>query len=367
MATQIRHKTDRLATNAQLAALQPLADPSGFWRALEEAPYAFDLFFAMRWIDAKQTHGPRLGYAARPSDEPIRIEQQPSLIFAPSMLSHARAATQTRPPVISQYAFGLFGPGGPLPLHLTELAHERAVTANDKTLSSFLNLFHHRASLMFYRAWADTQSTVSLDRPDKDNFSRFVSSIAGYGLPNQAQRDDVPDHAKRHVTGHLTRSVRTPESLQRMLEIAFGFPVQVKEWSLAWLALPPSQQTRLGQPVESSQLGAGAVAGSKVPDRQHCFGLRLGPMSLRQYEKLLPVGDSFKSLIDWVRNFSGFEFAWSAQLVLHRAEVPAIALGGTARLGWTSWIGASREHGDADEFVIQPENYVGGPGCVRSD
>jgi type VI secretion system protein ImpH len=231
MATQIRYATDRVATNAQLATLAPLAEPSGFWRALEAAPYAFDLFFAMRWIDAKQNPGPRLGYAAR---------QQPSLIFAPAMLSHVRVPARGLPPVISQYAFGLFGPGGPLPLHLTELAHERSVTAGDKTLSSFLNVFHHRAALMFYRAWADAQPTTSLDRPEKDNFSRFVSSIAGYGLTSQAMRDEVSDHAKRHVTGHLSRSVRTPESLQRVLEIAFGFPVQVKEWTLAWLALPPS-------------------------------------------------------------------------------------------------------------------------------
>jgi type VI secretion system protein ImpH len=368
MATKIRYAPNRVASNAELAKLSSLSDEQGFWRALEEAPYAFDLFFSMRWVEARHTTGPRLGYAARPADEPLRIAQQPSLMFAPATIASVTLSTDGRAPVISQYAFGLFGPSGPLPLHLTELAHERVTTAGDHSLSGFLDLFHHRASMLFYRAWADAQSTVSLDRAGQhDNFSRYVGSLIGYGLEHQKARDDVPDHSKRHVAGHLSRSVRSPESLQRMLEIYFGFAVQVQEWALAWLALPRSQQTRLGDRATSAQLGVGAVAGAKVPDKQHRFRLRLGPMPLADYEKLLPVGANFQSLIDWVRNFSGYEFAWDARLVLRGEDVPATKLGGTTRLGWTSWLGSRKASTDADDLVLQPENYVNGPGRVATE
>jgi type VI secretion system protein ImpH len=366
MATTIRYAPHRVSSNATLAKLSHLSDAPGFWRTVENAPYAFDLFFSMRWVDARYASGPRLGYASRPADEPLRIAQQPSLTFAPATIASVTPPTDGRPPVISQYAFGLFGPSGPLPLHLTELAHERVTTASDRTFSSFLDLFHHRAAMLFYRAWADAQSTVSLDRKEHDHFSRYIGSLIGYGLSNQQQRDDVPDHAKRHVAGHLVRSVRSPESLQRMLEIYFGFPVCVQEWSLAWLALPPSQQTRLGERAESAQLGIGAVAGAKVPDKQHRFGLRLGAMTLAEYERILPVGESFKALIDWVRNFSGYEFAWDVRLVLRREEVPSTRLGGATRLGWTSWLQSAQRIADADDLALQPENYVNGPGRVAA-
>lgn len=67
--------------------------------------------------------------------------------------------------------FGMLGPNGPLPLHLTEYARSRSIHAGDQTLVRFLDIFHHRFMALFYRAWAQAQPTVSLDRPGEDRFS----------------------------------------------------------------------------------------------------------------------------------------------------------------------------------------------------
>ncbi len=85
------------------------------------------------------------------------------------------------PPRISIYGFGLFGPNGPLPLHLTEYARERRRHHSDNTLSAFADLFHHRLILLFYRAWADAQSVNSLDRPDGHRFVDYVASLMNMG------------------------------------------------------------------------------------------------------------------------------------------------------------------------------------------
>ena len=53
---------------------------------------------------------------------------------------------------VSILSFGLFGPNGPLPVHMTEYARERIYHHQDTSLSAFADLFHHRLALLFYRA-----------------------------------------------------------------------------------------------------------------------------------------------------------------------------------------------------------------------
>ena len=92
--------------------------------ALAAAPYAFDFFALMRRIDALSPNAPRLGRALRPSFEPVRLGQDPELDFAPAAISSHETSAHG-PPRIGVRFFGLFGPHGPLPLHLTDYARER--------------------------------------------------------------------------------------------------------------------------------------------------------------------------------------------------------------------------------------------------
>ncbi len=69
--------------------------------------------------------------------------------------------------------FGLFGPNGPLPIHLTEYAHERQLQAKDNTFVEFCNVFHHRLLSLFYRAWAVNQKSVDFDRAGQINRTVF--------------------------------------------------------------------------------------------------------------------------------------------------------------------------------------------------
>ncbi len=100
--------------------------------------------------------------------------------------SHKRRISRSRPAIsrqsqrnddgelhLEQYGFGLFGPNGALPLHLTELAYERRRQLDDHTIVDFLNVFQHRLISLFYRAWADSEPAVSLDRPRQRSLSRL--------------------------------------------------------------------------------------------------------------------------------------------------------------------------------------------------
>lgn len=335
----------------------------------------FDFYYTMRHIDANMESPIPLGRAPRPRYEPLRMTQHPSLAFAPSTLYQYReGVTATGLGRLSVYHFGLFGPHGALPQHLTEYVQERILHYKDETMARFCDIFQHRMILLFYRAWADCQAAASLDRPNRDHFSRYSSSLIGLGQTTLQNRDSVPDHLKLHHAGHLVRLTRNPEGLTRPLAALLRVPVAVQEYCMQWLRLADSDRTRLTSVAiagdgsqhrielgtASSRLGQGAIAGAKVPDAQHKFRLRVGAMSLLEFERYLPGGVRFNQVRDWVRNYIGVELAWDVQVVLKRTEVPAARLGAYGQLGWTSWLGtsATKRTRDADDVILDAERLT---------
>jgi type VI secretion system protein ImpH len=275
------------------------------------------------------------------------------MAFAPSTLAGAQPAKTGRPPELSIYSFGLFGPNGPLPLHMTEHVRERMYHYGDGTLAAFADVFHHRLILLFYRAWADAQSTVSLDRRD-DRFSRYVASLLHMGQPSMRGRDKVFDHAKYYMASHLVRQTRNPEGLQHILQHYFGVPVRIREFVPQWIRLEPAQRLGLGG---FQGLGRETVLGVAVRDAQHKFRIEIGPLARDQYDSFLPGSRSAQKLVQWVRHYTGIEFAWDVRLVLARDQVGGIALGRRQPVGLGSWLGRRPPAlGDADDLVVDYES-----------
>lgn len=330
-----------------------------FFGELAGAAFRFDLYYALRRIEAMRPDLPLLGRAPRPIDEAVRVGQEPSLAFAPSAIAALDPARDGIPPRIVIHGFGLFGPNGPLPNHLTEYVRDRLRNAGDATLARFADIFHQRLTLLFYRAWAQAQSVVSLDRPHDDSFSRYVASLVGIGLPGERRRDAVADHAKFEYAGHLVRQTRNAEGLASILRGFFRAPVRIVEFCCHWLRLAPGQRTRLGVPGPGATLGVAAVAGNAVWDGQSRFRIEIGAMPLAEYEQFLPGGSRFRQLVAWVRNYIGVELAWDVRIVLARSAVPQPLLGRYGRLGWTTWIGSRRTPTDAGDLVLDAERWAG--------
>lgn len=346
------------ARQARIARPASEAGVALFWQKLKDNPHEFDLFFTLRLLQARQPEFPRFGRALRPQGESLRLGQDPSLAFAPATLAEVLPAVAGQPERLMVWNFGLYGPNGPMPTHLTEYVRERLRQYDDPTLARFSDIFHHRLLLLFFRAWSDPQPTTSLDRAGDDSFGRHVRSLVGLGEPTQRSRDAVPDHAKQYMAGHLTRWTRNPEGLTAAIRLYFGVPVELIEYALHYLELEPRQQTRLSRNACNSQLGVDTVVGSRVPDAQSKFRLRIGPLTLAQYERFLPSGEDFQALVDWVRNYLGIEFAWDFELVLRREDVPPCQLGGATRLGWTTWSLSAPATRDPDDFRLDPEHWL---------
>ena len=346
------------------------ADRVTFFAALANRPYEFDFFQALRRLETLFGDAPRLGRSLRPAEDPVRLSQDPSLAFAPATLAGFYYGTSGKPPRLSVAFGGLFGPQGPLPLHLTEYARDRIINSSDTTLARFLDIFHHRMLSLVFRAWADAQPTVQFDRPDSDRFRAYVGSLVGIGLRSLENRDAMPDLAKLYFSGRLVCQARNAEGLQAILSEFFRLPMRLVEFVGRWLPLPSDCRSVLSshlaprdEPRSSasslslggSQLGLSATIGDRVWDCQTKFRIVAGPMTLANYHRLLPGGESLARLQAVVKNYVGLELDWDLHLVLKKQEVPPTQLGSQGQLGWTTWLVSQQPQRDADDLVLTPQ------------
>jgi type VI secretion system protein ImpH len=336
-------------------------DPLKLLQEAEQAPWEQGFYQLLRELECAYPNLPLLGRSLRPQDDPIRLGQEPSLNFAPAVFSLVHRDNRGAPPRLAQQFFGMFGPNGPLPLHLTEFALERLRHKRDPSFPRFVDMLHHRPLTLFYRAWAQAQPSASYDRPASDRFSSYIGALVGMGQPNLRRRDAAGDHVRMYFSGWLSRQIRSADGLRNVLSGFFRLPVRVAEFAGHWMKLPQDDLTRLGTGSAGCQLGTGAVLGARVWDRQHRIRIAFGPLTFKQYESLLPGGTALQRLVALMRHYLTFEFDWDLRLSLHAAEVPTARLGGGSRLGWTTWVGVQPRHRDVEDLVLDVERVVGAP------
>lgn len=347
MAGQTGHAAGGLS-----AAAAPTSAPAVDDAALRARPHGFELFAALRLLERVHRDRPRLGRSAKPSEDAVRLRQPPFLSFAPGDIAGYRPADGAGPATLDTYVLGLFGPNGPLPLHLTEYAIERVHNARDTTLRAFADLFHHRLLALFYRAWADAQPVVQGDRPEEDRFRFHVGALIGMG---PGTGDDVVATGTRYHAGRMLSHARNAEGLRAVLQHAFGVQVQVREFVVEWMPLPDEAWMRLGSSPQVSALGTSAVLGAQVRGAQHRFRLQLGPLDGATFRAFLPGGRPLQQLAALVRAYVGDEQAWDVQLVLRAGDVPTSRMGQAGRLGLDTWLGRrSWDLDDARDVVVRP-------------
>lgn len=326
-------------------------------------PTQFHIFHALRVIEAEFADNPRMGESKRPREDAYRLEQEAELAFPTSTIAALVPPQDGRPGRLVNRFFGLFGPMGPMPLHLTEYVRDRVRNRRDPTMLAFANMLTHRLFTLLYRAWAVAQPTASYDRALRgergnappDPFERKVAALTGHMADGFRDRDHMPDLAKRFFSGHLANGTRHPEGLVSMLSLFVRAPVSIDEFVGEWLDLEPEDRWRLGARVG---LGQGTGVGSRVFTHGAKFRLRIGPLSLAEFRRLLPGGPSLDRLEDIVRNYVGDTFDWDINLILHEAEVPVTTLGEGTALGHTSWIGQRRADSHADDLYLVPKSLA---------
>ena len=348
---------------------------------LAEAPETVPLFQAIRLLEQAARAGaasPKradqpVGQDAHPPDEVVRFRAANGLSFPASDLQRVALAADELPPddtalrrqgprqpELSVNAIGLTGPSGVLPQAYTEIM-ARSLRERSFAMRDFFDMFNHRVTALFYRAWVKYRLPFSFERNGgrgDDGVTQVLAAMVGLGTPRTRRRHAAADEAILHYAGLFAHWPRSIVGLEAVLSDYLDRPVAADQFCGRWLMLPADVQTRLAGPGPMAgfncQLGVSALSGTRAWDVQSTIRLRIGPVKGAMFHDLLPGGAAFKRLRDLVKLYLGLEFSCLLQLTIARDAVPDLALDGQARLGLNSWLKSGplpRDSNDA-EFAL---------------
>jgi len=302
-------------------------------------PPAPNFFALLRQIEHANCGKPLLGKSLRLRDDPVRLGQRPFLDFATQDFKREETIQAGRLGAVRKLFvqhFGLLGPNGALPLHFTEHAYTRIHQCNDPTFSEFLDIFHPRASLLFYMAWAESQPHIAYHRSTFNPFAQHLNCLLGHGVSSSWGREALPTHFRAGLAGHFTRRTKTQEGLARSLYALTGLPVRIVPFQAQWLQLPVQ--------AGALALGRGAMLGSKVRCAQSKIKIDIGPMAYSAYTQWLPATEGRMRLIQASHAYLGLEFDCEFELQVNPDQIPRARLNGGAQLGRTAWLGQMQIH-----------------------
>lgn len=329
---------------------------------LEENPARFGFFQAVRLLEQASTRAGRdpVGTDGRPEHEAVRFRASLSLEHPASEIARLRPGKDGAPPEMTVSFMGLVGPSGVLPEHYTEQAI--AVTRMKNTaFRDFLDMLAHRSISLFYRAWARAQLTIAHEHRARatasrhdgaDPIGRVLASLVGLETPGLDEAQPFGRELALHHAGQIANRRRSALTVKSVAESLLERKVEIRQFQGSWLPMAPDARTRLPSvhaPLgQHAILGHDAVLGIRCWDVQAGFTIRVGPLSLKEFNELMPDGAMLPRLVELVRFIVGPAQFFSVQPVLRGNAVPPCRVGeGRARLGWNSWLGGNPE-ADAD-------------------
>jgi type VI secretion system protein ImpH len=324
---------------------------------LEHAARRMEFVQAARLLCRRGSGREMVGGDADPAREAVRFRSDVSFSFPVSdVVSIQPPESEGGPPRLTVAFLGVATQAsfGSLPMAYTALIHDQQ-RERSTVLREFLDCFNHRLSSLYFRAYAKGQPAVSADVLEVDNFARTLHGVLGLATGGLRERLSVPDEGLLGRAGLLAMRPLPSVVLEGVLESYFRAPVRVEQFLPTWYELAPEDRSRLG--AAHATLGHDLALGARVLLHQHRFRVRVGPLTLAQYEEMLPDRAGFAELFDLTRLATTAEQTFEIQLVLAKGEVPALSLGAGSRcrLGWSSWLPKPGRANDASDAVFASE------------
>lgn len=342
-------------------------EPAGVIERLLEEPYRFQFFQAVRLLErwhARSSGMPRRDVLGRH----VHFRNSLALTFPPSEIESLRAlpreaehedAPEPLPDIEMVPAFfGMLGVGGTLPLFYSELFAQREAYHKDTAARAFLDVFQQRAVSLLYEGWRKHRLHLQYEDERRNHFLPCVLALTGLG--QTALRDrlsnehgGVMDESIAYFAGTFQQRARSAVQMQRVLAEFFGVSIRVEQFVGRWHELPAEAQTQLG--TSGGVLGASALVGERVWQRDLCMRLVIGPLTRQQFADFLPQGRSAGALRELLTLMSGVSLEYEVQLLLKPEAVQPITLGGDgppARLGWDIWL-----HSQPPEHALNDARY----------
>jgi type VI secretion system protein ImpH len=302
--------------------------------------YRFCFFSAVHLLESLAPEKKKLGATLDPSREAVRFAVKPGFTFPASDIADLILGEEGGPAAMEIAFLGLIGPSGILPHWYNTLASER-LRVRDTAFTAFLDLFHHRLISFFYLAWKKHQFPVNFLPGAKDKLSGYLLSLCGLGTGKLTGRIGFAEESLSFYSGLLSRMVPSAVAISETVSHFAGTEAVVEQCIERMIPLDAADVSLLGQ--GTAGLGQDFVLGQHVWECQTKFRVVLGPLSLREFVRLIPTGDMHRPTFSLIRYMVGIEYEFELRLRLRREEVPGCRLGQASaqagtRLGWSTWL-----------------------------
>ena len=299
----------------------------------DAAPRSF--FGLVSFLERVTEGAARVGGSGPPYREAIRFRNDPDFGFhAADVRSVEIVDSEPRHFSVMTTFLGLSGTASPLPTHITEGVLRD--TFEQGTQRDFLDLFHHRAVSLLYRATMRFHPAREHRSDASDPWLERLLGLAGVqhdpGLALQARHLMVliPILAKR------ARGAAALKSAVSMI-VKDELPsaeVEIREFVGHWIEIDEDQCTLLGR--RNHTLGEGTILGRRVYDQRGRFAIRISTLT-RDQARLFAEG---QALLDRLRATVALvlrdPLEYDLELVLAADAAETMRIGfsrvGTARL-----------------------------------
>lgn len=267
----------------------------------------------------------------------VRVRPELSLSFPGTDIVNIEAK-ETDPPafLITATFLGLYGSSSPLPTFYTEdLLQDRA---EERTLTrDFLDIVNSPLYPLFFDCWSKYRLFYQL--VEKPGSSMLQQLYCLLGLADDRLRDYFEDaFGLLRYIGLVTQIPRSAEGLRALVADALGLTgVEIVQCILHLTPIPEEQRFSLG--TANCRLGENASVGQVIAERTSAFRIRLGPLDIDSFNRILPGHPQFDQLASLIRLYLDQPLDWELELLLDPTVVRPVCLGDRqwARLGHNTW------------------------------
>ena len=290
-----------------------------------------DFFYLIRFLENLARDLPRIGEAESPALEPVRFGQMPALGFTDRNIhSVTRGASPEGREILNVMVnfFGLLGPGGPLPLEVTDYVYHRSLNNADPVIRRFLDIINHRFLTLYYRSFSMFEAAVAYDRND----DRLLDAFRRLNRLTIRSGSALPAGTELARTGILIQGSRNRQGLENILKAHFGNRIRVREFVEKFHLMPKDVRMKLGNP-DTSVLGLNAQIGTHYRTRTRDLCIELGPVTYRESLMYMPGSSNFRGMHELIAMFLKRNLSVSLELHIDGGTIPRLVLNGSGALG----------------------------------
>lgn len=320
---------------------------SSYITELIATPQSYELLQALRLIH----HG--VDKASSPIEVCYRsslslayplAEIESMTLLSQDSMTGASDETQVRQIEIYPTIIGLTGPLSALPAMYTDHLAGRVNHNKDKAAPAFLDLFNHRLTDLYVQAsWFYNLPLQYEINNKKDSYLLSLRALARQPKKLTAI-DSLIAYAGMIAPGRLSA-----DQLAHVLAHFLDSEVSVQQFIPEWFDLPDSEQTALGR--QHAALGLSTFCGTRAVQFDSKIRIVFHQLDTDRYIRLLPAGDMYQVIIDFIRKWCGVTLAIEMQLELDKQYIQPLSLaeqsfGSLGRGGFLLSKAANSHHDD---------------------